>query len=501
MNKSSIKRKLRLIIMSLSGASILLVAVILMANNIISIRQTIVRDLSGLARIIGSNCTAALAFNDPKEAERTMEALKERPDLVAAVLYTNAGDVFATYVQNPYTSFQPPRLQPDSYLFDFQDNRFSLFAPVKRGNERMGTLFLLYSLNAVRESLRRYSLIVGSVLILSLLAAFGMSTLLQRFILRPIERLADAVHEVSDKKDYSLRVKHVSQDELGLLINGFNEMLEQIRLRDSSLRLIQGELEKRVQDRTRELQKEVADRRSAQEGLKQTVDELERSNKELERFAFVASHDLQEPLRKIISFGDRLKNQLGSSMDDISRDYLERTRKAATRMKELIEGLLEYSRVSAHERSFEPVNLGDVAREIASEMEIGSDPSKGRVEIGTLPTIKADRVQMRQLFQNLIGNAIKFRKKDVLPHVRIDSHSLNNSGVEISVEDNGIGFEEKYADRIFQPFQRLHNREQYEGAGMGLTICQKIVARHDGTISVNSAPGKGTRFLIRFPLK
>ncbi|MFN6568266.1 PAS domain-containing protein [Dendronalium sp. ChiSLP03b] len=233
--------------------------------------------------------------------------------------------------------------------------------------------------------------------------------------------------------------------------------------------------------------------------------ELARSNEELQQFAFIASHDLQEPLRKIKTFGERLKTTCGDSLNEQGRDYLERMQNATLRMQNLIEDLLTLSRVTTRTQPFVLINLAEIAQEVLSDLEVRIQQSGGRVEISELPTIKADPLQMRQLLQNLIGNALKFHRQQVPPIVKIYGQLLNHQSdkvavgsemCEIVVEDNGIGFEEKYIDRIFNIFQRLHGRQEYEGTGIGLAICRKIVERHHGSITAQSKPGQGAKFIV-----
>jgi light-regulated signal transduction histidine kinase (bacteriophytochrome) len=229
--------------------------------------------------------------------------------------------------------------------------------------------------------------------------------------------------------------------------------------------------------------------------------ELERSNKDLQDFASVASHDLQEPLRKIIAFGSRLETHLGVSLDEKGRDYLDRIRNAAERMSSLNESLLQLSRVRSRARSAQPVELQSVLSGVIVDLEERITTTGASIRSGTLPVIWADQNQMRQLFQNLISNALKFRKKDLSPVVEITCRSLGNDNWEIIFQDNGMGFEQRFAEQIFRPFQRLHGRSEFEGNGIGLTIVEKIVARHGGTISAHSQPGVGSKFTVTLPEK
>ncbi len=258
--------------------------------------------------------------------------------------------------------------------------------------------------------------------------------------------------------------------------------------------------------------RDITDRRQAEEKLRDFTARLERSNRELQDFAYVASHDLQEPLRKVTVFGDRLKTKFSPALGDEGRDYLDRMLKATDRMQSLINDLLTYSRVASKPQGFAAVDLAEAAREVVSDLEGRIEQVNGKVEIGALPVIEAESLQIRQLFQNLIGNALKFHRPGTKPRVTIEAAyfaqpaHLTADGkphpmIRLTVADNGIGFDEKYAERIFQVFQRLHSRAAYEGTGMGLAIARKIVERHHGSIAAQSKPGEGTTFIITLPIK
>ena len=261
---------------------------------------------------------------------------------------------------------------------------------------------------------------------------------------------------------------------------------------------------------------DITERKRAEQALKTFATQLERSNRELQDFAYIASHDLQEPLRKIQAFGDRLETRYTGALDEQGRDYLQRMQQAARRMQRLINDLLAYSRVTTGGQPFVAVDLAQVTREVLSDLEVRLEQTGGQVEVGDpstlrqaqdgagLPKIQADPTQMQQLLQNLIGNALKFHREGVPPVVKLHaqiSEVFETSEVSITVADNGIGFDEKYLDRLFQPFQRLHGRQEYEGSGMGLAICRKIVERHGGSITARSTPGQGTTFIVVLPLK
>jgi len=253
------------------------------------------------------------------------------------------------------------------------------------------------------------------------------------------------------------------------------------------------------------------ERQRAQDHLGRTAAMLTQSNRELQDFASVASHDLQEPLRKIQAFGDRLRQKCGGQLSEAGSDYLARMLNAASRMQTLINDLLTFSRVTTKAQPFSKVDLNVIARDVLSDLEVRIEQTGGSVEVSDLPVIDADPLQMRQLFQNLIANALKFRKPNEPSIVKIfaDCNSQIAEGAtwalanaetwQISVADNGIGFDEKYLDRIFTVFQRLHGRNAYEGTGVGLAVCRRIVERHNGSITARSKPGQGATFIVKLP--
>jgi PAS domain S-box-containing protein len=245
--------------------------------------------------------------------------------------------------------------------------------------------------------------------------------------------------------------------------------------------------------------RDLTERKRAEDRLKEAADRLQRSNRELEQFASVAAHDLQEPLRKIQAFGDRLRARWATALDEQGADYLTRMLSAAERMRRLINDLLTFSRVSTRPEPFVSLDLRAAVEDVLADLELRLHQTGGRVEIGSLPPVFAAPLQMRQLFLNLVGNALKFRRPDAPPVVTVSGRRRGDMA-EVVVSDNGIGFEPEYGERIFEVFQRLHGRQEYEGTGIGLAICRKIVERHGGTIVADSTPGAGATFTFTVPL-
>ncbi|RJQ52591.1 MAG: hypothetical protein C4526_07910 [Nitrospiraceae bacterium] len=261
------------------------------------------------------------------------------------------------------------------------------------------------------------------------------------------------------------------------------------------------------------LDRNIIERKRVETELILNAEKLRISNRELQEFVSIASHDLQEPLRKVTAFGGRFRTGYAHVLDEKGLDYLERMMNSAKRMQELINGLLSFSRVTTKAQPFVPVDLSRVTKEVLADLEVRIEQTGGHVEVSDLPTLDADPLQMRQLFQNLISNALKFHKTDSPPEIKISGTFVHNNendppllrpdgeSCQITVEDNGIGFDNKYAERIFGVFQRLHGRQEYEGTGIGLSICRKIVERHGGTISAMGMPGEGAKFIVTLPVR
>ncbi len=495
-----ISRKLTAITMATSSAALLLACAAFLVHDVLTLRRMLASEVETLAGVVGANSSAAIVFQDTAAARENLAAFAAEPNVRAAAIYTADGKLLTAWLRSggPVGPATVPAVAP-AHGKRFADGVLLLAQPVFLHGERVGTVLVKADLAEIRVRVVRYAGIAVLVLAVASLAAFLVSSRLQRVVSRPVLELVQVAHAVSERRDFSVRAVAHGSDELGMLVEAFNEMLDQIERRDQALT--------RSLDRLRRAQESLVERTREIERVNR---ELERSNRELEDFASVASHDLQEPLRKITAFGDRLAGR-AEALDEKGRDYLERMQAAAVRMQTLIEDLLAYSRVTTRARPFAPVDLGAVAREVLSDLELRIEKSGADVEMGALPTVHADPLQMRQLLQNLLANALKFQRPGESPAIRLTAEVLDGGGqasdggpapalCRLTVEDNGIGFDEKYLERLFKPFQRLHGQSAYEGTGIGLAICSKIAARHGGSITASSRPGEGARFVVTLPL-
>lgn len=312
------------------------------------------------------------------------------------------------------------------------------------------------------HKIRTYSLALLGIALVAMELAFWA---IGKGILKPIQRLAETATEISGG-DLSRRVEVDSSDEIGELGRDFNQMTERLVEANSGL-------ERKVEERTAE---------------------LEQSNADLAQFAYVASHDLKEPLRMVTSYVQLLDRRLSKDLDEESREFMGFAVDGAKRMRGLIDDLLAYSRVGTKRKPFESVSAKKVVDAALMNLKIAIDESEAQVEVGEMPDLVADPSQLTQLFQNLIANAIKFRG-DKKPRVSVKAEREGDMW-NFEVRDNGIGIDKEYLDQIFLIFQRLHNRSEYEGTGIGLAVCKKIVERHGGKIRVESEPGEGSTFLF-----
>ncbi|MGZ3241104.1 MAG: ATP-binding protein [Burkholderiaceae bacterium] len=473
-----IRTKLLSIILLSSGAALILSMISIVIYDSLEYTDQRIRELNTQAEVFGQINTAALTFNDPLSATESLSALKLRPQITAAALYRPDGKLFATYFRKGIHYAFPP-MQNTSYRIRNDD--IDVFYKIQKNAETIGTIYLHANLNSASRAIHIIGLL-AIVMMASLGFSLWISDKLQNIISTPLLEMSAIANDVVNKKDYALRTKKYNADEIGMLAEAFNQMLSRIQERDANLMMS-----------NLSLQKEIDARKQAQESLKKNLQELARSNAELEQFAYVSSHDLQEPLRMIASYSQLIEKRYIDKLDTKGLTFLGYIVEGAKRMQELIDDLLMFSRVGTHGKEMGPISVKkpiDIA--IHSLVHLINETKAQISYPDSLPTIIGDTTQLAQLFQNLIANAIKFSGKNI-PRIEINAIKLNDFW-EFTVKDYGIGIEREHFDRIFVIFQRLHGRSEYPGSGIGLAICKKIVERHGGHIWVESVVGTGTTF-------
>jgi signal transduction histidine kinase len=476
--------------MATTATALLLAAAEWITYDTLQARDELQRRVTTIAQIIADNSTAALAFNDPDAAVDTLDSVRAEPFIVSACVYSNDG-LFAHYPRED-KNVCPIAVGPVGYVFE--DNSLSVFTPIVLDGETIGRVHIRTTLEPIRTRLRLEIATIGAILVITALFAFWLSSRLQKLISSPILSLANTARAISDRRDYSIRATKESDDELGMLARTFNEMLTQIQARDRDLIQANLELESRVEQRTQELESELAERRRTEAALAKKNEELATSNRELDDFAYIASHDLKEPLRGMHNYSSFLLEDYSDKIDDEGRRRLQTLIRLSQRMEHLIDSLLDYSRVGRVEMAMEPANLNDMVADVVDSLQIRLSENNVKIRIPKqLPTVVCDRVRVTEVFRNLITNAMKY---NVNPEKWIEIGFIQaNHRPVLYVRDNGIGIPSKHYQAIFRIFKRLHVRDKYGGgSGAGLTIVRKIVERHEGRIWVDSVVNEGTTF-------
>jgi signal transduction histidine kinase len=480
-----ITRKLTAILLLTSGLVLLLTSAAFVTYQVAAFRQTTMKNLSTLGRVIAANSTASLAFANDADATEILSALRAEPHIVAAGLYDKDGRLFARYPADLRGDALPAGPETDGYRFE-QGYLIGLEPVAELGNPRLGTLYLKSDMKAVSRTLWLSAAIAAGVMAVSLLAAYFLAAVLQGRISQPILALAETARAVSTRQDYSVRAPKLGEDELGALTDSFNQMLGRIEDQSSELRRYATELEQRVAERTHELE-------DRNEALRRNAAELLAANQELDAFAYSVSHDLRAPLRSIDGFSQVLLEDYAGQLDQAGQDSLRRVRAASQRMATLIDDLLKLARVTRAEMRTEVVDLSAMAREIAAELQKTDSARQVEVVIAPGLTARADLPLLRVALENLLRNSWKYTAKQPRPRIEFGSVEANG-GLAFMVKDNGAGFDMKYTDKLFGVFQRLHSAAEFEGTGVGLATVRRIITRHGGQIWAEGAVDQGATF-------
>jgi signal transduction histidine kinase len=470
-----IRKKMVRIIFLINGIVLFVTCLTFFLYEYYIFRKATIEKYSTIGKLIAVNSTAALAFDDPEDAKEILVALKTERRIVAACLYDKDGKIFAQYPDSVKAGTFPAKPTDGDYAFT--SSSLAGFEPVMQDNKRLGTLYIKSDLGAMYLRFRLYAIIMALVMAVSFLLAYMLSKILQRSISNPVRALAKTASIISEQKDYSVRAVKTSEDELGSLTLAFNQMLDQIQEQNESLNEFNQNLEQKISDRTVQ---------------------LEKLNNELEAFSYSISHDLRAPLRGIIGFTSILEEEYSSKLDDEGKRITAVIKKNTLKMGNLIDDLLTFSRMSRHDIIKSNIVTADLVKEIIADM---SDTARNvEWHIDPLPDIYGDINTLRQVWVNLISNAIKYSGKTAKPVIAIGSYK-DEEYVTFFVKDNGVGFDEKYANKLFRVFQRLHSPSEFTGTGVGLAIVEKIVSKHEGKVWAKAQPGEGACFYFSLPVQ
>lgn len=536
-----IQRKIITVILLTSGAVLLLTCAAFFAYEFHTFRQSTVRQLSTLGKIIAANSTAALAFNSPEDAHEILAALRTEPRIVAAVLYDKEGNIFSKY---PYdldvNTFQ---IRPELEGYHFMHSHLQGAQPVIQGTTRLGTLYLKSDLKAMEERFRLYGIIALMVIAVSALLAYLLSRILQRVISRPILALAKTAKAISDRKDFSVRAIKLSNDEVGSLTDAFNHMLRQIQKQNQTLNEFNKNLEQKVMERTlkletanreqkeaekeihrknktlaqtleelqhteeqliklnNELEKRVHERTTAllisQEELKIKNKELKKINIDLDNFIYTASHDLKSPISNIEGLAGVLNKKLDDRLEDDEKKLMEMIGQSIAKFKTTIADLTEITKVQKGLNSNEEkVSFKEAIEDVKDDIrEIISESAACIKEDLKVTDVIYSRYNLRSIIYNLLSNAIKYRSPERTLQIVVKTYKEAGNTV-LSIEDNGLGIGKKSLHKLFTMFKRLHTH--VEGTGIGLYIIKRMIENKGGRIEVESQLNEGSTFRVYF---
>ncbi|MCP4344999.1 MAG: response regulator [Desulfobacterales bacterium] len=495
----SIRLKLKIIILSVCGLVLVLTTFIFISSYIIEFRKNKAHELSGLAQVLGTGCVPALDFFDSDAAYARLGALKVKPDVSGARIFDHQGKIFATYTKEKIIlSILPGVPGKDGYAFS--GKYLTIFQSINSDEEFRGKVFIIYDLREMHTAIFRYCIFVVFIAVLAFLVAFLLSDRLQKLISGPLLELLETTREISFEKDYSIRAVPPGNDEIGLLISGFNKMLDEIQARDNELAVYRGDLEEQVRARTRLLEKK-------QDELQTALKQAAAASKSKSEFLANMSHEIRTPLNAVLGFTDLLCR---SDPDPKQLSFLEAIRTSSKNLLTLINDILDLSRIEAGkmELHYEMVNPHRFFQEIRNIFSFHIADKKLEFPFQIAPMIPKqlliDEVRLRQVLFNLLGNAVKFTEHGFirLSVLLKDMDTVSNmTGLTIQVQDSGIGMPEQALARIFDFFEQHdeHISKQYGGTGLGLAISKRLVEMMGGTITVNSTVGKGSTFVLDFP--
>jgi signal transduction histidine kinase len=514
LNRLSIQGKVVAVSMIASGVALVLACAGFASYELLTFRATITGQLETISQVVLDSSTAALTFDDQKDATEMLSVLRGQPRIVAGCIYTRQGRILATYQRaGAYESIPALPREPRE---EFSDGHIILYREIVLDREQVGTLYLKRDLSDFDTRIRRYSGIVFLVLGAASLAAFLLTNRLQKVISVPILKLAETASRVSTEENYGLRAEKITNDELSVLVDRFNEMMEQIQSRDQALLEAQDELEDRVNVRTAELQSEIRERQRVQEDLLVAKVAAEESNKAKTAFLANMSHELRTPLNAILGYSELLEEEALDRGTTESVPDLKRIQQAGKQLLTLIGEVLDLSKIEAGRMELCPewFSLPALVSECVATVETVAKKNGNQFSSELAPglmEIYGDQVKIRQSVLNLLSNACKFTKDGTVT-LRVESGSSQRcdvvvdsvdggNGIAFHVEDTGIGIAAEHLGRLFRVFTQVDTStaRKYGGTGLGLALSRRLCQMMGGDIQVQSEIGKGSRFSIWLP--
>jgi signal transduction histidine kinase len=486
----SLRYKLIGIVLLTTLAALLLALAAIIAYDLRAYRQSWLNDASTNAELLGQTSAPSLAFDDPAVAQENLDLLRLRPQVQAAAIFTPRGALFASY-HRPGDTSELPKL-PEAEGVHIDQRSLVLFRRIVRNGEILGTVYQRSDYELYGRLLD-YALISLAVIAVSMGVAYLLSAQLQRIVTRPVLAIASIARDVVAHGDYSRRAEKLSNDEVGLLVDGFNSMLSEIERRTAALQVSNDALADQIAERTRVEQQVLELNAELEDRVRDRTAQLEAANHELEAFSYSVSHDLRAPLRAIDGFSQALIEDFPNDVPEEAQRYLSRIRAGTARMGQLIEDLLNLSRLSRGTLQRTEVDVSELARQILAELRLREPGRQVDAYVWDGLHADADAQLLRVVFDNLIGNAWKFTAR--VEHPRIEVGAMRDGERRVFfVRDNGAGFDMRFADKLFSPFQRLHGAQEFSGTGIGLATVQRVVHRHGGRIWADAHVGKGAAF-------
>jgi signal transduction histidine kinase len=475
---AGIRRRLMSVIVATSTLAVGAACVAFFTYDTVTFRRALIQQHTTLGRVIAANATAALAFDNQADAQEVLGAFKADPTVRFAALLDASGEVFVHYPRRaPVEAIPQTRVEG----LAFERGQLVAWIPVVQdGQTRLGTLYFTASAAELFNRLRVYAIVSVIILGGGLAMAYVIGRRLQRQISEPILELAQVATAVSERQDYTLRGRTFGEGELGQLTTAFNAMLTRIEEQTRSLvaseanvRRLNEQLENRVRDRTAQ---------------------LEAANQELESFSYSVSHDLRAPLRHVQGYVSMLQRAVDGQLPAKAQRYLKTINDASVEMGQLIDDLLEFSRMGRKEMRETVVSLDELARDAVTRLEMATQGRNIVWEIAPLPTVRGDPALLRQVWSNLLSNAVKYTRQRDPARIEIGTTGEEDGRLICFVRDNGAGFDMQCVHKLFGVFQRLHRAEEFEGTGIGLATVRRVIARHGGRVWAEATPGQGAAF-------